>query len=243
MVLPATANTGRGRSAGATMPAIRQGGPAGRLRLAGLAGLAGVAVLGWGALIGCSSSGPVLDQAALKAALLTERELPEAGWRLVEASDRAPTPMPSTGLAPLADGPCRNALGLLDSLGQGSTDYVKASYAKEGQPVVEVMLATYAKPPQELATMTETIRACPTGRLHQGGGDYPFTLATQDYPTSKGIGARLTVSTDEGPRVLDVALARVDRTVVTATAAGVDQSGSSVLDQILAAQLRKLPRS
>lgn len=245
MALPAAANTGRRPDPDDAERADRDSCPVRPRWVAALAGLVvlGLSVaLGLSMVTGCSTSRLGLDQAALKAALLTERELPDSGWRLVEASDRVPTPMASSGLAPLADGPCRSALGLLDSLGQGSTDYAKASYAKEGQPVVEVILATYAAPPQELASMAQTIRACPTGRLHQGGADYSFTLSPQDYPASKGTGARLTVATEEGPRVLEVALAQVDRTVVTATASGVDQPASTLLDQVLAAQLRKLPR-
>ncbi|HYO86953.1 MAG TPA: hypothetical protein VES01_10935 [Dermatophilaceae bacterium] len=195
------------------------------------------------ALSGCGGQPRTLDQVTAREALLAETELPSGGWRLVGATQTPPgqaQPRPS-----LASGACGRALGLLDELEHGSAGYAKGSYAKDGFPLIEVVVQGYSSLPSDLTRLTEIVRGCPSGTLEQDGATVPFTLAPRGYPESGANGARLTVISIDGPRAIDIAVASRGESVVVGTATGpASEAGerevTTLLDGVVAAQLRKL---
>lgn len=189
-------------------------------------------------LSGCSGEPDPLDQDQARRALLTAAEMPDPGWSLLQASERAPEPT-AVG-ADLAGGPCQDALHLLDTLGASAPVWVKATYSKPAEPVVDLVVKAYPQVPGEITRMREVITRCTSGRLAPTAGALPFTLVAPDYPRSGATGARLTVQTPQGPRLLDVAVVVHGSAVVVATAEGVTSAAPDLLDRVVAAQRSKL---
>lgn len=190
-------------------------------------------------LAGCSEP-QALDSDGAKRALLTASEMPGPGWSLDGASATAPPQAP--GAAPtLASGACQDALRVIDAAAQGAPVYVKGTYSQEASAVVDIVIQSFDKVPDDLSRMRELVAACPSGQITSGPTPVAFRLESSPYPESGAAGATLTVAAAGGPQVLDVAVLVRDHVVVTATGSGPDPATiPGVLDQVLAAQDRKI---